>query len=144
MVAESVGRLPLPIMQGCRLESIELMLGLRHISSQRAQLLRALPEGSQIELSEAHDPPPAGRWPRSTTSIDIWPLSSTSGGVYRTKLDPFKDFVDTLDSHRQAILRCFQIGITNGVPQAINSRFSRPSRGLAAMNRPPLHRHESI
>ncbi len=48
--------------------------------------------------------------------------------VYRTKLEPMKDFVDTIDDHRDEVLRWFQTGINNGVLEGINSLVQAAKR----------------
>ncbi len=40
--------------------------------------------------------------------------------VYWTKLEPLKDFVATIDEHRDDVLRWFQTRINNRVLEAIN------------------------
>lgn len=48
--------------------------------------------------------------------------------VYRTDLEPLKDFVDTVDDHRAEVLRWFQSRINNGVLEAINSLVQAAKR----------------
>lgn len=67
---------------------------------------------------------------------DLWQLAADAAAgylddwcdpVYRTKLDPLKDFVDTIDAHWD-VLRWFQTRITNGVLEAINSLVQAAKR----------------
>jgi transposase len=48
--------------------------------------------------------------------------------VYRTNLEPLKDFVDTIDEHRDDVLRRFQSRINDGVLEAINSLIQSAKR----------------
>ncbi len=68
---------------------------------------------------------------------DLWQLAAEAAAgylddwcdrVYRTKLDPLKDFVDTIDAHWEDVLRWFQTRITNGVLEAINSLVQAAKR----------------
>jgi transposase len=68
---------------------------------------------------------------------DLWQLSGGEATgyledwckrVYRTKLEPLKDFVDTIDAHRDDVLRWFQTRINNGVLEAINSLVQAAKR----------------
>ncbi len=68
---------------------------------------------------------------------DLWQLSPDAAAgylddwcdrVYRTRLDPLKDFVDTIDVHWDDVLRWFQTRITNGVLEAINSLVQAAKR----------------
>ncbi len=68
---------------------------------------------------------------------DLWQLAAESGAdylddwcarVYRTKLEPLKDFVDTIDAHWDDVLRWFQTRISNGVLEAINSLVQAAKR----------------
>jgi transposase len=68
---------------------------------------------------------------------DLWQLTADAAAgylddwcdrVYRTRLDPLKDFVDTIDAHWDDVLRWFQTRITNGVLEAINSLVQAAKR----------------
>ncbi len=68
---------------------------------------------------------------------DLWQLSADAAPgylddwcdrVYRTRLDPLKDFGDTIDAHWDDVLRWFQTRITNGVLEAINSLVQAAKR----------------
>jgi transposase len=68
---------------------------------------------------------------------DLWQISADEAPgyledwcqrVYRGKLEPLKDFVDTIDAHWDDLLRWFQTRITNGVLEAINSLIQAAKR----------------
>ena len=68
---------------------------------------------------------------------DLWQLTADAAPgylddwcdrVYRSRLNPLKDFVDTVDAHWDDILRWFQTRITNGVLEAINSLIQAAKR----------------
>jgi transposase len=68
---------------------------------------------------------------------DLWQLTTEAAPgfledwcarVYRTRLDPLKDFVDTIDAHCDDVLRWFQTRINNGVLEAINSLVQAAKR----------------
>jgi len=69
--------------------------------------------------------------------LDLWQLSADAAPrylhdwgdhVYRTRLEPLKDFVDTIDAHWDDVLRWFRTRITNGVLEAINSLVQAAKR----------------
>jgi transposase len=70
---------------------------------------------------------------------DLWQLSAADAPAYlddwcsrvyrtRSRLDSLKDFVDTIDMHREDVLRWFQTRINNGVLEAINSLVQAAKR----------------
>lgn len=68
---------------------------------------------------------------------EFWELSSPEAAAYledwcerayRTKLTPLQDFVDSLDTRREAVLRWFQTRINNGVLEAINGLVQAAKR----------------